>query len=158
MVTVSQPLSADSPSDTAYFSILNRARRKWTSLAASSTVRRAENSLTCSHFPRGIHCGLSRLLLALELCCLRGEMTRVKGNHSSYSSVHRVLDNLLLLFHWCLELLRWVTGFHKDALIHGRLSKLMFFGGRVVEHSYLPFWWHCLTRLNIILFANINVI
>ena len=91
-------------------------------------------------------------------CAALGEKWRVKWNHSSYSSVHRVLDNLLLLFHWCLELLRWFTGFHKDALIHGRLSKLMFFGGRVVEHSYLPFWWHCLTRLNIILFANINVI
>ena len=69
----------------AYFSILNRARRKRASLAAFCTARRAENSLTRSHLPRGIQQGLSRLLLALELCCLRGGMTKVKRNHSSHS-------------------------------------------------------------------------
>ena len=40
---------------------------------------------THSHLPRGIQQGLSRLLLALELCCLRGGMTKVKRNHSSHS-------------------------------------------------------------------------
>ena len=119
---------------TAHLSILDEARRKWISLAASCIAGTGEFSFTSSHFPQQEKSWAEKVSLGTELCSLGGWVIYVNCNCSS----HPFQISLLQQYAGTspLDSTRLLPGLPQNYLIHGWWSKLMFFRRNMVENSY----------------------
>lgn len=98
------------------------------------TPGKAGCSLIHSHFPHGRNCGWWTSLWALSCAPWgRDDAGRVKL-FLLLSSVCTILDFFTPMAYWNFS--AGLLNFHKGTLVHGQLSKLVFFWGKMVENSY----------------------
>lgn len=143
-------LSPSSPlSHAAHLSILEWARRKWASLAVSSTDGEARYLLTCSHVPLGEIADIAGLL-ALSYAGLRGGVSR---KSESVPLILLNVSSLKFVFQQCVGNSCYTPG-HAQRHFWEWLSNSPFFGVKTVGKLLFPSF--CCHYSQILMFGNTN--